>query len=204
MRMEIGRLHRRLKNTVIYVTHDQVEAMTLADRIVVLEGGHVRQVGAPMELYEAPANRFVAGFIGTLKMGFLNARVVNKEGDKTGLAINNSPSRTISLNISTSRTDTSDDVMLGVRPEHCWLAESEGALISGEVLGLERLGADTFVFMDIDGADEPFAVRLRNPDQHIASGDILGVMFDTSKIHVFDSDGESISVERKSVSSQVG
>ncbi|GAB5458370.1 MAG: sn-glycerol-3-phosphate ABC transporter ATP-binding protein UgpC [Henriciella sp.] len=192
MRMEIGRLHRRLQNTVVYVTHDQVEAMTLADRIVVLEAGHVRQIGAPMELYENPANRFVAGFIGTPKMGFLNAQVTD-DGPSTVLKIADGQSGKTTLTLPQRSVSVGQDVVVGVRPEHCWLSDGEDALVWGEALELERLGADTFVFMDVEGAEEPMAVRLKDPNRKIVAGDKLGIAFDPAQAHLFDSEGEALS-----------
>jgi multiple sugar transport system ATP-binding protein len=119
-RIEIARLHRKLKATMIYVTHDQVEAMTLADRIVVLNGGRIEQVGAPMELYNDPANLFVAGFIGSPQMNFLEAGALGQPG-KT----------------------------LGVRPEHIAIDRTSGA-IAGTVSHVEHLGGETNVFVNAE------------------------------------------------------
>ncbi|MEL6662720.1 MAG: sn-glycerol-3-phosphate ABC transporter ATP-binding protein UgpC [Pseudomonadota bacterium] len=194
MRMEIGRLHRRLKNTVVYVTHDQVEAMTLADRIVVLEAGKVRQVGAPLELYERPANRFVAGFIGTPKMAFLDAKLVSSEGGVTKLAVDGGRGVPIEVSIAQREISAADgaDLTLGVRPENCWLEDSDTAMIHGEILELERLGADTFAFVDVPGAEDSVAVRLKDPNRKLSPGDSIGVSFDPSRVHLFDAEGETI------------
>ena len=166
MRMEIGRLHQKLKNTVIYVTHDQVEAMTLADRIVVLEGGYIRQIGTPMELYEQPANRFVAGFIGTPTMGFLDPEAFSR-----------------SLKGAHS---------VGIRPEHCHICPEADATLSGTVVMLERLGADTFAFLDLPGATEPVAVRLSSKDTDVAQGQRVGFGFDPIHAHLFDVEGNTL------------
>ena len=120
-RIEIARLHRELGTTMIYVTHDQVEAMTLADKIVVLRAGRVEQVGAPMELYNNPANTFVAGFIGSPQMNFLN-------GAALGLS---------------SHT-------MGIRPEHLALSRS-GGQIAGRISHVERLGGETLVYVAVEG-----------------------------------------------------
>ena len=120
-RLEIARLHRELKATMIYVTHDQVEAMTLADKIVVLDQGVIQQIGSPMELYNRPANLFVAGFIGSPKMNFI-------EGSKLG------------------RTDTAT---IGVRPEHISLSRDSG-LWKGKVIHAEHLGADTILYLETE------------------------------------------------------
>jgi multiple sugar transport system ATP-binding protein len=118
-RLEIARLHHRLKATMIYVTHDQVEAMTLADKIVVLSAGRIEQVGSPMELYNRPANLFVAGFIGSPQMNFIEANRLGESGYQT----------------------------LGIRPEHMSLSRESGQW-TGKVVHVEHLGADTMVYME--------------------------------------------------------
>ncbi len=129
-RLEIAKLHRDLKATMIYVTHDQVEAMTLADRIVVLHGGVIQQVGSPMELYNQPANVFVAGFIGSPKMNFIDAGVFGRK----------------------------DVATIAVRPEHIGLDDGPGDL-QGTVSHVEHLGADTNVYLDCGKAGQ-LVVRL--------------------------------------------
>tara|TARA_R110001599_G_scaffold140520_2_gene320603 strand:- start:965 stop:1969 length:1005 start_codon:yes stop_codon:yes gene_type:complete len=129
-RLEIARLHRKLGATMVYVTHDQTEAMTLADRIVVLNAGRVEQIGSPMELYNHPANRFVAGFIGSPQMNFIDAAVVGDTGAAT----------------------------IGIRPEHISVS-SEGGDVEGVVSHVEHLGADTNLFLDC-GAAGLLAIRL--------------------------------------------
>ena len=164
MRMEISKLHQKLRNTVIYVTHDQVEAMTLADRIVVLEAGVIRQIGTPTELYEHPANRFVAGFIGTPTIGFINASAVRGISEQPG-------------------------VTLGLRPEQGWISEPEAAQALGTVIMIERLGADNFAFIEVPGATEPVAVRMSKQSSGIAPGQTVGLGFDPRICHRFDRDG---------------
>ena len=122
MRLEISQLHQKLNRTMIYVTHDQVEAMTMADKIVVLNGGRIEQVGSPLELYRKPRNLFVAGFIGSPRMNFIEGAEAKKLGAAT----------------------------IGVRPEHLKLSASEG-LWEGKVGVAEHLGSDTFVHVDMDG-----------------------------------------------------
>jgi multiple sugar transport system ATP-binding protein len=122
-RLEIARLHKRLKATMIYVTHDQVEAMTLADKIVVLNAGRVEQVGSPMELYNKPANLFVAGFIGSPQMNFIEA----------------------------GRIGRTDAATIGVRPEHMTLSRESGDW-QGKIVHVEHLGADTIVYMESEKA----------------------------------------------------
>ncbi len=192
MRMEIGKLHQRLKNTVIYVTHDQVEAMTLADRIVVLEGGHIRQVGTPLDLYEHPANRFVAGFIGTPTIGFLTARITGSGQDSVIVSPDTDPTRTIALPHRATTLPAGTAVTIGVRPEHCRLVPPDDATHAGTVVMLERLGADTFAFIDIAGAADPVAVRLDPGDRTTATGDRVGLTFDPATAHLFGPDDITI------------
>lgn len=180
MRLEISRLHRRLQNTVVYVTHDQIEAMTLADRVIVLEAGTVQQIGAPLELYEQPANKFVAGFLGTPQMGFLSAEAIASEDDCLVV-----------------RVMTSGDILrfpghsarigpltIGIRPEDCRLSDPEVGVVAGEVLQVERLGSDTFAFVD-SGGDEPLAVRVE-PGTAVSNAGPVGVTFDPQRCHLFD------------------
>ena len=129
-RLEIAKLHREMHDTtMIYVTHDQVEAMTLADRICVLRDGRVEQIGTPLELYECPVNTFVAGFIGSPKMNFLTGKYAEAEGAKT----------------------------IGIRPEHITIAPN-GDGWSGEIVHSEMLGSDSYIYVEI-GAGEPVVVR---------------------------------------------
>ncbi|WP_099867511.1 ABC transporter ATP-binding protein [Pararhizobium haloflavum] len=122
MRLEISELHQQLKTTMIYVTHDQVEAMTMADKIVVLQAGNIEQVGSPLELYKAPRNRFVAGFIGSPKMNFVEGAEAQKHGAQT----------------------------IGIRPEHIAISKGEGTW-QGTVGVSEHLGSDTFLHVNVDG-----------------------------------------------------
>src|SRR5690606_16521813 len=116
MRIEIARLHKELQTTIIYVTHDQVEAMTLANTIVVLRDGLIEQVGRPLDLYDDPANQFVAGFIGSPQMNFLAAEIVEKTADSTTIAQLNR--NTIRIALPGAASSTGDKVTLGVRAEH--------------------------------------------------------------------------------------
>lgn len=183
MRLEISRLHHRLQNTVVYVTHDQVEAMTLADRIVVLEGGTVQQIGAPLELYERPVNKFVAGFLGTPQMGFVPAEAIGLEGDALVVRILAS-----GVNLRIPRQGSRQGkVTIGVRPEDCTLCPPEEGHMAGEILQVERLGSDTFAFVEC-GSEEPVAVRV-NPGRDVPTGSNVGVTFDSARCHLFDESG---------------
>ena len=163
MRYEIAKLHQTLKSTMIYVTHDQVEAMTLADRIVVLDGGRIAQVGSPRELYEKPANLFVAQFIGSPKMNVMPA------GTVTGVAM---PDGTTHI---------------GLRPEHAVLGAPGSGQLEGTVDVLEYLGADTFVVLDCAAAGQ-VTVRVLG-DSDLSPGDQISVQFDPTRTHFFGSDG---------------
>ena len=187
MRVEINKLHRRLGTTMIFVTHDQVEAMTLADRIVVLRSGIVEQVGTPLDLYNHPANLFVAGFIGSPRMNFLKARA-------SGMS-----NKTVSLTLETgggldrvllSPAEAGAAVTVGVRPEALSLADAESAAIRGEVQITEHLGGETFVYVTLPSG-EPLTVEL--PGQvAVEPGSTIGVEIDPQAVHVFNADGQSL------------
>ena len=139
MRVEIAKLHQRLWATMIYVTHDQVEAMTMADKIVVLNKGNIEQIGSPMELYEHPVNRFVAGFIGSPKMNVLPSRA-----DGAAIAIENAG------RIAWPRTAPAHVTHVGFRPENISLVSEELGHLRGTVEVVERLGSDTFAYVAVD------------------------------------------------------
>ncbi|WP_227270396.1 ABC transporter ATP-binding protein [Roseobacter weihaiensis] len=168
MRYEIAKLHQTLKSTMIYVTHDQVEAMTLADRIVVLEFGKVAQVGSPRQLYEKPANLFVAQFIGSPRMNVVDAAAAPQV---------DLPPRASAF---------------GVRPEHITLVDAGTGRIDGIVDVLEYLGADTFVIVSC-GAIGQLTVRVSGSTS-LRPGDAVGLRFEDEHMHVFDAKGLSLSV----------
>jgi lactose/L-arabinose transport system ATP-binding protein len=124
MRMEIARLHRQIGATMVYVTHDQVEAMTLADKIVVLRAGVVQQAGAPLDLYRDPDNMFVAGFIGSPGMNFLTATSVGSDGNRVSIALDDLPGRTMSIELRDPSPATGSKIFVGVRPEQLELGDS--------------------------------------------------------------------------------
>ena len=178
MRLEIARLHRRLDATMIYVTHDQVEALTLADRIVVLNGGVVQQVGTPLELYETPANRFVAQFIGSPTMNVLSAR-----RDQHGVRLANG----VRIELPDVKGEVAE---LGIRPEHLDIAEPEAGDLIAVADVIEHLGSDTNIYAQIDGVG-PVMVRQHG---HIAlrPGDRLGIAVQPSRVHAFDAQGQTL------------
>ena len=150
MRTEIKALHQRLKTTSVYVTHDQIEAMTMADKIVVMNAGKVEQTGSPLELYDNPANFFVAGFIGSPAMNFVPGKV-NGSGIDIGAGIN--------LPNPTKNLDAGRKVLVGVRPEHL-AVDSSGVPV--EVVVVEPTGADTQIFCKLAGTDVTAVVRERH------------------------------------------
>ncbi len=176
MRTEIKELHQRLRTTSIYVTHDQIEAMTMADKIVVMKDGVVEQIGSPLELYDTPANTFVAGFIGSPAMNFLpgtlkrnGSSVVEFEGG---------------VHVPAPESAAGADgqsVLYGIRPEHFALAGSGG--LPGDVVVVEPTGADTQVFCRVAGHEVMAMFRDRVSSQ---PGERIALMPDPSKAHLFD------------------
>ena len=180
-RVEIAKLHNQLGATTIYVTHDQVEAMTLADKIVVLKDGVVMQVGAPMDLFHYPANEFVAGFLGSPKMNFFEGILVKtakdgSSGDFEGAAMKVAKARLVS-----SEKTAGDAVRLGIRPQHLTL-NPKGTL-KGKITLIERLGTETIVEL-LSGDDVPF--RFASPDAPaLELGQVVSFSFDAAKAHIF-------------------
>ena len=159
MRLEISELHKRLETTMIYVTHDQVEAMTMADKIVVLQKGVIEQVGSPLDLYRAPRNRFVAGFIGSPKMNFIEGEEATKH----------------------------DAFCIGVRPEHIEISATEG-LWKGTVGVSEHLGSDTFFHVHNSGLTDSITVRA-DGEVSFGYGDTIYMTPRADVIHKFDEKG---------------
>lgn len=159
MRLEISELHERLKTTMIYVTHDQVEAMTMADKIVVLRAGHIEQVGSPLELYHRPDNVFVASFIGSPKMNIIEGEEARKH----------------------------DAAYIGIRPEHTDVSMTEGTW-KGRVGVAEHLGSDTFIHVHDTGLVDMLTVRITG-DIQVDHGDTIYLSPQLDKIHRFDDEG---------------
>ena len=162
MRLEISELHKRLNSTMIYVTHDQVEAMTMADRIVVLNNGIIEQVGTPLELYRSPKNIFVAGFIGSPKMNLISGEFADKNNAHT----------------------------IGIRPEHIAITQSEGNLI-GEIKMSESLGSDTFVHVEINNFQQNITVRAEG-EKNFIRGEKINLNYNKENLHLFNEVGEKI------------
>jgi multiple sugar transport system ATP-binding protein len=186
-RAEIARLHRALGATMIYVTHDQVEAMTMGTRICIMNGGRIAQVGEPLAVYNRPADLFVAGFLGNPAMNLLPAKVV--AGHRlhcAGADIALPEGRIAPLPVGRA-------VTLGIRPEHLVPADSAGgpARFGGTLSGVERLGAETVAAVALPGVADPLMVRV--PGQAaLAVGSAAAFAVDPARLHVFDSDGLSV------------
>ena len=187
MRVEISRLHRDLGNTMIYVTHDQVEAMTMADKIVVLNSGRIEQVGAPLDLYNNPVNRFVAGFIGSPKMNFLKARIAGVTEGETAIEVCGG---TIRLPRRLERAQPGDEATFGIRPEHLSAHEGGIALAPINVEIVENLGGETMLY-GITPDSQNVTVALEG-QQKVERGTNLAVYFDPARCHVFGADGKAM------------
>ena len=186
MRIEISKLHKKLKNTMIYVTHDQVEAMTLADKIVVLRDGYIEQVGTPMELYHTPENQFVAGFIGSPKMNFIPARVVSVS--ENSIQLSTLDNQIINLTGQDLVVQVGQGVKLGIRPEHISLDGKGDIHINFDCDFTERLGNSTYMFGSSCGIDN-FKLHLPLDRSFNKNENKFKLYFDSSRCHVFDKDG---------------
>ena len=178
MRLEISRLHDQLGITTIYVTHDQTEAMTLADRIVVLDEGVIMQAGSPRDLYNHPQNKFVAEFIGSPKMNLMRCRedngqlsLLSRTPQKSGIA---APGKNVAW--------------LGVRPEHITLCDPQTATLGGTVMVTEYLGSEQYVYVDC-GFDDVITVRVDPAEDHRVGSDV-GLRLAEESVHLFD-EGET-------------
>lgn len=187
-RMEIAKLHARLKATMIYVTHDQVEAMTLASKIVVLRNGFVEQVGPPLVLYHHPCNTFVAGFIGSPKMNLLEAELVL--GGVDGATVRLSPDVEVRVAVDASGNVSGGKVILGIRPEHAAVGEGDGdgAALEGRVVYTEQLGDRSLLYLGIPGSGELLTVQV-SPDTQVVEGEALRVELPADACHLFDENG---------------
>ena len=173
-RVEIAKLHRDLGATTIYVTHDQVEAMTLADRVVVLRDGAIEQVGSPLALYDKPANQFVAQFIGTPQMNVIDTTALPGLGSVVGAA--NAP-----------------DGFIGVRPENVMVRPAGTGKLSGQVELVESLGADTLIYAQIGGAKKGVQLVARQSERtSLRPGDAVGLDIAPASFHLFDRQGHTV------------
>ena len=188
MRLEISKLHQRLQTTIIYVTHDQTEAMTLGTRIVVMKDGIVQQVDSPQNLYDLPGNQFVAGFIGSPQMNFIEAKVT-KEGNDMFLVYGEGHKVIVTPEKAAKLGDyVGKEVVFGIRPEDVHAAAkyadaNENNSVDTNVRVFELLGAEVFLYLTVDGMD---ITCREHPSTKAKPGDPIKVAFDINKIHVFD------------------
>ena len=181
-RVEIAKLHKLLTATIVYVTHDQVEAMTLADKIVVMNKGRIEQTGKPLDLYYRPANLFVAGFIGSPAMNLLECRVTGKDRlDVAGSGI--------AMPLPAS-CKTGDTVTLGVRPEHMSLGATAGPRLAATVDLIERLGETGYAYLRL-GSGQVIIGEVRGEPGH-APGGSVSIGFDPARVHLFGGDGNRL------------
>ncbi|MBK6295387.1 MAG: sn-glycerol-3-phosphate ABC transporter ATP-binding protein UgpC [Rhodoferax sp.] len=187
MRYEFARLHQDLKTTMVYVTHDQVEAMTLADRIVVLSAGKIEQVGSPLELYDHPDNLFVAGFIGSPRMNFIAAELSHIDAGCATVVLASGES--IQCQVDASAARAGDKVTLGIRPEH-FRTEGAANRIGTTVTFVESLGSSTHAYCALPGAEEALTCEL---DDHtdLRHGETLTLSAPASLCYLFDATGKA-------------
>ncbi len=195
MRLEISKLHHRLKTTIIYVTHDQVEAMTLGTRIVVMKDGFIMQVDTPTNLYERPQNLFVAGFIGSPQMNLLDAKV-SKNGNNVELAFD-----TNKISVPDAKAKklvdggyVGKEVVMGIRPQdihdtQIFLESSPNSIVTATVNVTEMLGSETFLYLSADTNDITARVDARSTAK---PGDKVKLAFDLNRIHIFDKETEKV------------
>jgi multiple sugar transport system ATP-binding protein len=184
MRVEIAKLHQDLKTTMIYVTHDQVEAMTLADKIVVLDRGVISQVGTPMELYHQPANKFVASFIGSPTMNFVAGEAKSAAGKDAVVGLPGGHQIRLTTRNGLARPG---GIEVGIRPEHVRLGapDDPAAALGGTVQILERLGNATIMYVNTEAGQ---IVVQDDGDATTRAGDNVSVIFDPARVHVFSAD----------------
>ncbi|HNW63066.1 MAG TPA: sn-glycerol-3-phosphate ABC transporter ATP-binding protein UgpC [Piscinibacter sp.] len=191
MRVELSRLHKELKTTMIYVTHDQVEAMTLAHRIVVLNRGAIEQVGTPMELYHSPINQFVAGFIGSPKMNFITGELVSATPRLATVKLYEGS--VVHVEADASSLATGAKVTVGIRPEHMQASKEKPAenAVKGHVQLAEHLGDVIFLHATLTGATESMTIRT-DPDNPVDTGDMAWLTLPPSRCFLFSERGKTL------------
>ena len=189
MRVEIARLHSEIGATMIYVTHDQVEAMTMADRIVVMNYGKVEQIGTPLELYEKPANRFVAEFIGQPKINFVEATIVSAKAGGVTLRLPGG-GRVLDLPIAVNQ-EAGTSVELGFRPDNITLCEPADGEITARVEVVEHLGSESIVHLEVEQLDYLLTVVAPGKSP-LKRGEVLGLKLDAAACHLFDTHGQAL------------
>ena len=187
MRVELAKLHKNLDTTMIYVTHDQVEAMTMADRIMVLSEGKLEQFGTPMDLYHRPKTKFVAGFIGHPKMNFLSASCLSIDSD--GVKVELPAIGKQLLPVEPLKVNQGEELEVGVRPEDFILSET-GKGLPFKVEVLERLGGSTLVYGSLD--KYPNFCAMLQGDANVREGELINLDVSPSSFHVFDANGNAM------------
>jgi len=187
MRIELARLHRDLATTMIYVTHDQVEAMTLADRIVVFNGGRIEQVGPPLQLYHEPDNLFVAGFLGAPAMNFLSGEVRDSDGRQAAIAV--AGGQALLQVVLETAPMRGQKVTVGVRPEHLLADVVDG--IPATVFAVEHLGDGAYLYATVAGSGEQVIMRA-DPEIAWETGQVLALGAMQGRVHVFGEDGKRL------------
>ncbi|MGI9433930.1 MAG: ABC transporter ATP-binding protein [Geminicoccaceae bacterium] len=187
MRKELAALHASIGGTMIYVTHDQTEAMTLADRIVVLNAGNIEQIGSPLDLYNHPNNTFVAGFIGSPRMNLLEAKVVTVDDNRLTVDL---AGRDVVLVGRKAPVKPGDPITLGVRPEHLDISEAEAADLDVTVDLAEALGSETYFYATADGLPQ-LTLHLMG-QRALSRGQHLGLKLRTEEVHLFGGDGGNL------------
>lgn len=184
MRVEIASLHQRLGNTMIYVTHDQVEAMTMAAKIAVLREGAVAQFGKPLDIYNHPVNRFVAGFIGSPRMNFLSGTIVEMEPRRVSIQLNNKD--LVSVGVSPDGFRKGEGVEFGFRPEHLSITSPEKGNLRATVTAVEQLGGESYIYCKMTES-EPLTLHLQG-QTNLCRNDVIGLKTDEDRSHIFHSD----------------
>jgi len=188
MRIELARLHKELATTIIYVTHDQVEAMTLADKIVVLRAGEIAQVGSPLALYDNPDNLFVAGFIGSPKMNFFAAEVAGVANGQLTLRLPEYGGQTIAVPVPSAVPPTGSRITAGLRPGH--FADAGLGKLELAVDIVEHLGNETYAYAR-HGSSPLVTIGMQN-DRALKAGDALSARFDPARVLLFGADEQRI------------
>ncbi|MFZ6849536.1 ABC transporter ATP-binding protein [Undibacterium sp. RuRC25W] len=194
MRIELSKLHRELQSTMIYVTHDQVEAMTLGQRIAVFNGGIIEQVGTPLNLYEHPANLFVAGFLGTPKMNLLSAIVMN--ADHQGVLVQLADGSLLQMQVDGSGIRIGDKLTVGIRAEHLLLDDTHNSgpqnQLHVDVNFVEHLGDSCIVYANFPGAENLFAAKFSAGETHLQTSQKLSLHVAPAHCYAFNTAGAAL------------
>ncbi|RFP20388.1 sn-glycerol-3-phosphate ABC transporter ATP-binding protein UgpC [Duganella sp. BJB488] len=187
-RLEIAKLHRQLDATIVYVTHDQVEAMTLGDKIVVMHEGHIQQAGTPLDLYQQPCNLFVASFIGSPKMNLMAGTVA--EAGAGGVLVLLPSGESVRAYVDGSGLRTGMKVTLGLRAEHINESRAGSEVFKGEVSVVEHLGEANYIYVSREGAED--VVIRGDGERHVEIGQSIVFSADSTAFHVFDEAGRAL------------